>query len=249
MKRLDLEHGGVLYKQASEASKELPRDYKLLTAIVADPSVAIEQRAKILEVMIFRGAVNHRTYTEMGTKEDSNYLKYHREWREHRLYQEAARDAIFRDPELFNQLSKSSDQMPQGRTAATEIMNTMLKNGGMYGAHAGRQEFEERLKAVPPDTRGRMMYHLEDAGQSGDIHLKGERRLTGVSAEASVGNFGIGLGASWDHVADNHWREVGKDVNREIVANLNKGGEIPIEQFSKGYLEAKGQDKLPGIGP
>ena len=248
-----------LKKQASQLSKDLPRDYKLLTALVADPDIPVDRRAKVLEVMIFRGATNARSYMEMQGEGPTNpdtskyeylqaQMKYEKQWKEHCLYQEAARDAIFRDPALFDQISKSEDQLPQGRTAATEMMNSMLKNGGMYGAHEGRQEFEKLLMSVPPETRGRMMYHVEDAAQSGDIHQKGERRETGVGGEISVGDFGIGYGTQWDHVADNHWREAGKDVNRQIVHDLKQKGDGAIADFTRGYQDAKGVDKLPGVG-
>lgn len=232
-------------KEASQLSKELPRDYKLLTAIVADPGTSIERRAKVLEVMIFRGATNNRTYNEMGDKDHRDYKKYRRQWEEHRLYQEAARDAIFlREPNLFNEISKSGDQLPQGRYPATEIMNTMLKNGGMYGDHDGRRKFENLLKVTDAETRGRMMAHLEEAGKQNDIHLKGEKRLTGLSGEFSAGNFGIGLGASWDRVADNHWHQAGDDVNGSIVKHLNENSADKLEEFKKGYTEARDRHKV-----
>jgi hypothetical protein len=260
-------------KQASELSKELPRDLDVLTNIVMTTSIPIERRAKILEVIIYRGALNDYSYDRMKRPDDfASAIEWndraHRDgYAERMRYQEAAARAILESStgaQLFDQLTKSADQLPQGRSPATEFMNTMLRNGGLYGSDDARQEFEKRLLAFPPETRGRMMYHLEDAARSSDIHLKGERRSTGYSV--GIGADGIGelsWGESWDYVADNHWREVGKDLTRAVVADFEKKypetGQTPaaraaerenrnleVEALKNGYREAEARDKLPG---
>jgi hypothetical protein len=155
------------------------------------------------------------------------------------------------DPRLFDQLSMSKDQMPTGRSPATEFMNTMLRQGGIYGSFEARQEFEERIKQLPPETRGRMMYHLLDAGRTSDIHLKGEKRSTGDSFEISVGiepvSVGAGYGRQWEFVADEHWTEVGNDIRMEMHSDMKNRDQAYKDDHEKGFKEAaRLAGKLPG---
>jgi hypothetical protein len=259
-----------LKMQASELDKFLPRSLTLLTGIVDDPKTPVEWRAKMLEVMVFRGATNEYSYDWMRRDSDldmslermGSFMEREAEFNERRAYQEAARDAIFGHPKVFDQLTRSPDQLPQGRSAATEIMNTLLRNGGIYGNDNARQEFERRVLAVEPETRGRMMQHMEDAGRSSDIHLKGEKQYTGYSGELSAGNsafsLGIGFGAQWQYVADNHWREAGNDVRRAVATDfieridskdpgVREKAQSDLAQFEKGYKDTEARDRMPRV--
>jgi hypothetical protein len=239
--------------QAYELDKVLPRDLKLLMSVVRHDNTVIEVRGKILEVMLHRAAINEYAYDHMtaahaDTYEDlKEYLKREDEFVERRRYQEAVRDAVFADGRLFDQLSESKDQMRQGRSPGTEFMNTMLRNGGVYGTYESRQEFERRMQQLPAETRGRMMYHLLDAGHTSDIHLKGERRSTGdgweLSLDTGKGGVGLGFSESWEYVADNHWKEVGRDVTREMRTELADRPEEYLADHEKGLRDAAARDR------
>jgi hypothetical protein len=248
---------GSLATQASKLSDTLPRDLDLLMDLVQDPALPVEVRGKVVEVMLFRGALNEYTYEQMdaeggglgpvgGALEDEKFG-----FAERRQYQEAVRDAVFADPALFDELSKSKDNMPQGRSPGTEFMNTMLRDGGMYGSDDARQEFERQLEKFPAETRGRAMYHLVDAARNADVHLKGERRTTGSSWEVSLGvepfSFGMGFGQQWDYVDDNHWAEVGNDIRREMNADMDGRDDEYKKQHEAGFRDAARRDgALPG---
>lgn len=233
-------------QQAAELDKLLPRNPALLTTIVNDPKTSMELRSKVLELMVFRAASNSQTYDSMARPKA---VKDVESFKEHRAYQVAVRDTVFANPDVFTRMSQSPDQLPQGRSAATEAMNTLLKNGGLHGSHEARQDFERRLLAVrDPEVQGRMMYHMLDAGHTADIHQKGERKTTGWSVEISAGtaggSVGVGIGEQWEHVADNHFREVGRDVTRSVGADLAAKGEGATKAFVKGYADAQSRDRL-----
>jgi hypothetical protein len=244
--------------QAADLDKVLPRDLNTLTSIVNDPTTPIEWRSKMLEVIVFRGAINEFSYrgmtregiagSDLSTPAKFDLIKERGdEFKERLAYQEAARDAVFRDPAVFGELTKSPDQLPQGRTAATEFMHTMLRDGGLYGSDEARQHFESELKKFPPEVRGQAMYHLLDAGQTSDIHLKGERRTTGWGVDVSIdtghGGLGVGYSTQWDHVANNHWQEVGRDITREMRHDIDQRPQAYRDAHEKGFKEAAGRDR------
>ena len=249
---------GNLRQQASELSDGVvPRDLGLLTDLVHDPSIPLEVRGKVLEVMLCRGALNEYSYDQMSEDTDQvgavGWMLADKEFgfAERRAYQEAVRDAVSADRALFDQLSQSKDQMAQGRSPATEFMNTMLRNGGLYGNDGARQEFERKLEDFPAETRGRAMYHLLDAGRTAEIHLKGESRKTGYSIEVSVGtqafSFGVGYGEQWEYVDNHHWQEVGRDIRREMNADLDSRTDEYKDDHEAGFREAARRDgALPG---
>jgi hypothetical protein len=246
-------------RQAYELSRTLPRDLNLLMDVARNDHIPIEVRGKVLEVMLHRGATNDYSYDQMTGKygdrieslaEKWKHAARHDEFVERRRYQEAVHDAMFADPRLFDRLSMSKDQMLQGRSPATEFMNTMLRDGGLYGGYEARQEFERRMQELPAETRGRMMYHLLDAGHTAGIHQKGEKRSTGDGWELSVdtgnGGLGIGYSESWDYVDDNHWTEVGRDVTRQMredLADRSKRSEEYVNDHEKGFNEAAARDR------
>jgi hypothetical protein len=257
-------------KPAYIAAQYLPRNVAVLKDMAMDTRLPIDQRAKALEVMIYRGAVNDVSYDAMGSLKAyvderwrmgvdgltavDQFGDRRDEFAERRSYQEAARDAIMRSPEghaLFNELSKSPDQLPQGRSGATEFMNMMLRNGGVYGNDESRQHFEKEMLALPAETRGRMMYHLLDAGQSSEVHLKGGQRATGAGVDFSIdtgrGGLGVGFSRSWDYLPDNHWKEVGKDTTRQMNHDLQGREQGFLDAHEKGLKEAAALDK--GVAP
>ena len=241
--------------QAHELDRILPRDLHTLKQLAWDHDAPMEWRAKILEVMIYRGATNELSYSAMApgaAREDvhgiSAFPGREDEFRERRAYQEAARDTVFGDPRVFAEMSKSEDQLPQGRSGGTEFMNMMLRNGGVYGNHDAVQEFEKRFKAVEdPEIRGRMMYHINDAGAKFDVHLKGEQRATGWSVGFSGGNAaasaGFEFGKQWEFHPDNHWKQVGADVTRAVSADLRQNRE-DRPAFGQGYRDSASRDRL-----
>src|SRR5262245_26489173 len=89
-------------KQASELDKVFPRDLALMEDALNDPELPIEHRAKILEVMIYRGAMNEASYAGLGdpfkyADERRDGLRSMAQWSnrelefaERRKYQEAA---------------------------------------------------------------------------------------------------------------------------------------------------------------
>lgn len=250
--------------QAYELAEMLPRDVSLLTAMVSAPDLPLEARAKILEVVILRGALNEASYqgmssvkhwameTDAGPQAFDEYRERKHEFEERRRYQEGARDAIMRSPSgahLFDQLSRSGDTLPTHRTAATEFMNTMLRRGGLHGGHDSLQELKKELltsERFPAETRGRMMYHMLDAGHNSDIHLKGEMRSTGQYLELSMGyGAAINVGEQWARVADNHWRAVGQEINRSVNKDLEGQPSKFTAGYESGFKAAAGLDKRP----
>jgi hypothetical protein len=214
--------------QASAVDKLISRDLNYLMTAVQDPSVPIERRAKILEVMILRGANNKFSYDEMSQPMLVGLQKEARE------YQAATWHAVFNgDPQLFQQISRSTDQLPSGRYPATEFMNTMLREGGLVGSYDARQRFEQWMVTLPPQLEGQAMYHLLDAGEAKDNN-----------SSARVNSIDVGIGGvGWEGAKDTHWETVIKDVSGEVKKSLKD--EERIEGFRQGYQEAAGVRSLP----
>jgi hypothetical protein len=202
-------------KQAYQLGKEFPRDLNLLMRAVKSDDVPIFVRAKILEVIILRGAVNELPYAAMAYFQQSQKKYYE----EKRNYQAAALSLVMQGPpELFDHLSRSRDQLPDGpsgRYPATEWMNTMLREGGLMGGFEQRQQFEKWVVELPPQQRGQAMFHLRDA--VGAKEMGSVARLTGF--ELSVGEVGFGL--SWENAKDTHWDKVGEDVLGPVSSGLD----------------------------
>jgi hypothetical protein len=222
----------------------VPRDLNVLKQLIGDEKAPMEWRTKMLELVIHRGAINEFSYDEMAPARSYDGLLRQDEFNERRAYQEAARNAILKDPKLFDELSKNPAQLFHGRSAATEFMNTALRNGGMYGTDADRQDFKDHLKAMPPETVGRMYYHLGDAGAKHDVHLKGERRFTGVDGGLGVGPISLSGGLQWEYHPDNHWKEAGGDIKSFMNTEWNP---TPAERAAaeKGFNDAAGRNKHP----
>lgn len=230
-----------LSKQAYQLDKTLPRDLNALMGVIKDERIPADRRAKILEVIILRGADNQHSYTDME-KPDFTHPVHPDVLRERREYQAAAFDAVLNgSPALFDQLSRSKDQLPDGpsgRYPATEWMNTMLRQGGLVGTFETRQSFEKWLLELPPEQRGQAMFHVRDAmgaRERGDVN-----KMTG--AEISTGPIGFGL--SWENAKDTHWDKVGDDVLKPVAESLQKPDEV--KAFHDGYRRADRDLPDPG---
>lgn len=211
-----------LTKQAHELDKTLTHDLNVLMTAIQDPKVPIERRAKLLEVVILRGADNRMSYEALEAF-----------WQKPKMeYQLAAMTAVMSGPPaLFQQLSKSADHLPTGRAPATEWMNTMLREGGLAGNFERRQSVETWLKDLPAETRGHAMYHLRDAADAKEIGKIAQ--LTGFE----VGYDSVGVGIQWEPGPDTHWKQVGDDLLLGVTRDLDKK---PDQQaaFYTGYMNA-----------
>jgi hypothetical protein len=224
-----------LDKQAYQLDQLLPRNLNLLASMVRDPSLSIEWRAKLLQVMILRGATNKVSYGDIELFRDKFSADWS-EWEEKQQYQLAARDAVLHGPPgLFDHLSRSRDQLPDkesGRYPATEWMNTMLKEGGLLSDYKVRQEaFEPWLNNLPAETRGQALFHLRDA--EGAREVGKVREFTGF--EFSAGPVGFGL--QWNGASNTHWQVVGQDVLGKVDEHLTNNPEEQ-EAFYSGYTRA-----------
>ena len=215
-------------KQAHQLDKELPRDLNWLMSVIQNKDAPIEHRAKALEVVILRGVDEKVTYQEMERWSQPPLSAYSPKME----YQLAAMTAIISgSPAVFDQLSKSADQLPTGRAPATEWMNTMLREGGMAGNFERRQSVEAWLIQLPPETRGRAMYHLRDAADAKEI---GEvTKVTGF--EVGVGPVSGGL--QWQPGPDTHWKQVGDDLRLGVTRDLDQKPEERVA-FYTGYMKA-----------
>jgi hypothetical protein len=215
-----------LEEDAYKVEKQISRDVDYLREALFDTSVPIERRAKILEVMVLRGANNERPSDLLRAWGATTGDKSAGE----QLRNQAAVWITLRDgdPQLFNHLSRSGDQLPDprsGRYPATEFMNTMLRENGFAGTHEKRQEFKDWLVNLPPEQRGQAVFHLKDAMGASERGASG--KVTGV--ETPIG------GISWEEPKDTHWQTVNDDLMGPVARSLN------AEQqgaFEKGYIES-----------
>jgi hypothetical protein len=226
-------------KEAAQLDKELPRDLNWMMTVILknDGSVPIEHQARLLEVVILRGA-DERPFLVM----QAAVRAFERAgWEDHEdiqptaervKYQLAAMTAMtVGPPALFDQLSRSADQLPTGRAPATELMNTMLRAGGVAGSHEQRQPVETWLKDLPPETRGRAMYHIRDAAEAKEIG-----KVTQVTGfEVGVGPASFGL--QWEPGPETHWKVVGDDLRLGVMRDLDDKPEQKVA-FYTGYMKA-----------
>jgi hypothetical protein len=158
-RRLERLHTFDVNKPAAQLAKELPYDEIQLWAIVNTPTVSLERRAKILEVIIHHVG-------ESGIRLQPGELR-HEDFVRNAMY------ALYNDPAVFDQLSKSTELVHTShlfnvtdlKYPATflvkEVMFTVWYQPGHQLDQRGR--FEEELAKWPAETRGRMLFHLEDA--------------------------------------------------------------------------------------
>jgi hypothetical protein len=225
-------------KPAYLVERELPRDLPLLRDLVKEERWTVEQRAKILEVIILRGADNRFGYHNPWPAALAPEAK---SWKERQQYQQLAMTTVMSGPpQLFERLSGATVALPDhvgGRYPATEFMNTMLRKDGLLGDYESRQRFTEWLVALPPEQRGQAMFHVRDA--AGAQERGKVAQLSGF--ELSGGPVGFGL--SWDNARDAHWDIVSDGVVGPVEESLgyNKRGEADAatlkqrEEFYTGY--------------
>ncbi len=149
-------------KPAYQLSKELPwTDLQVLSVVNSD-NVPIERRAKLLQVLFYRKP----PFSEGVERQ---------RW---------IRDSVFREPKLFDQLSMSTDKVKyHGATMspASQILNVMNVDFAMAWKDnpEARMAYEKELAKWPAETRGRMLYHAQDAisHQKYDFHQNVEEML------------------------------------------------------------------------
>ncbi|MET0556609.1 MAG: hypothetical protein ABW221_26460 [Vicinamibacteria bacterium] len=211
-----------------------------LTKVLSDESVPVRRRAKVLEIMLLRGASEY-SMSEMRNRDAYQEQQYGRfkdvydiqlEHQQTLRYQAQAVAAVMNgDPALFGHLSRSADQLPSGRVPATEFMNMTLREGGALSTYDDRQKVEKWINDLPPAERGRAMYHLADAASTSGFD--DGKRLTGVSG-------GIGpveLGVQWENAKDAHWQKAGRDIETSVTKQLKLHPEQKAE-FYEGFTHA-----------
>jgi hypothetical protein len=237
-----------LHKSAYALDKQFGQawDRDTLVAMASDKALPIEKRAKLLEIIVMRGANNKMSWREMHewpSNDNVTYLDINGfEVHEKVLYQLAAQRAIVAEPDLFAHISDSKNQLPSGRVPATELMNSMLQNGGTSGDFDSREVFKEWMGSLDTDVRGRMMYHIADAAQTSDIGRPS--RITGF--EVSAGPLGLGL--QWENARETHWNVTGRSIEIMMASGLTD----PIDKhnFNDAYnLAAKRLDTTTNDKP
>jgi hypothetical protein len=211
-----------------------------LSKVVNDDSVPAKNRAKVLEIMLMRGASEY----SMDELRDSDAFlaKYYdgEPQNEQTLqYQTGAAVAIMNGgPALFRELSRSGDQLPSGRVPATEFMNQALREGGVLATYDNRQQVEKWIQGMPPGVRGMAMYHLADAASTSGFDEG--KRLTGVSAGVGPVEFGI----QWENAKDSHWQKVGRDIETAVTKDLKLHPEQKAA-FYEGFTHADSHMESP----
>jgi hypothetical protein len=261
-------------KKPHELTRLLPHEPDKLGAILNDPKVDVESRAKVLEVVLLRGG----SYIPMPVGDDAEYdffewqdilqrnmeMGDYEDWERGMVYQRMAVDAVLKDPALFDRicLPDARDEFLSStkRYPATQVMHIMLQPGGWmdgYGGDADRASrhdaVKEWLRALPAETRGKAVWHFGDAVGYSDIGSSSGGRVTGF--EVSIGNkaaeFGIGLQWEPSKVADTHWRTTGHQLITPLLLDLDDQERPEKErqreklEFYAGYLAADPSLELP----
>lgn len=244
-----------LGQPVSQLVRVLPRDVKALRDFAVETGNSLERRARVLEVVILRGAHAQWPYEVMVSLLDGPLLmdqQLRRETEEKLVYQRVALDLVMQsEPKLFEQLSSSTDRLPAvsgGRYAATEWMNTNLQEGGLLGMdHVRDRVFIPWLQTLPARDRGRAMFHLKDAAGAQE---RGRVTFLGyVEASAMAAAFGL----TWV-VADPGWHQVTDGVLGNVEHGLGYShgtGPDPArardrEEFYRGYILAGRGLATPG---
>jgi hypothetical protein len=245
--------------QASQIDKLLPQDPQLLRDMLWNKNFDVEVRAKVLEVVLLRGGSepmkhlaakfwsarpsteNYRSPKDIkGTPEEKAFTAH--------TYQSIAMDMLtMNDPALFDNLSESKDQLPppSDRAPATHLMHIMLQPDGWAGTFEHRQVAERWIRDMPPETRGRAMYHVRDAVDAREIGLSA--RLTGVEVSIGIDKIGeIGGGLQWEYRGDTHWERAGTDILQAVSRDLDEKSPEEKYAFHEGYRKADpALDDLP----
>jgi hypothetical protein len=199
---------------------------------VNDESLSEERRAKVLEVVLLRGS-SSESMDYMAAIEEIRAKGGHGSYYEDTIaYQAAATVAVLNSGgALFKQLSRSADQLPSGRSPATEWMNVTLRDGGVMASYENRQQVEKWIVGLDPGVRGMALYHLADA--AGTSGIDEGKRLTGVSG--GIGPIEAGL--QWENAKDTHWQKVGRDIETKVTHELKLHPEQKAA-FYEGFTHA-----------
>jgi hypothetical protein len=190
-----------------------------------DPALDLAYQAKILEVVLLRAGSYEYEFLERramgmpapGPDPEAAASK--------KAYQQLAVNAVLNGPpELFLRLSESRDAVKNtGRAPATQWMHIMLQEGG--AAEQLRGDFdgetvEKWMQSLPPDVRGRAMYHLLDAGAT--KNNTAGTRVTGVEIPYVGGVQWQANGDHWAKVAGNVWLTTSGDVDKMSPAEQDR---------------------------
>ena len=225
--------------RAADLDRVLPDNPALLESWTSNQDLSIERRARILEVMILRGSGDFspsfsKDVINLGSRFNATLPRI--EGGNGPSYQLAVRGALMDGgAAMFDQLSKNHDVLPHppsGRLPATEWMITMLRASGPMGDYEHRRLLEYWTKGLPPETQGRVMFHLVDAAATAEW----DTHTTINGFEGSVGP--VGLGLQWNIAPDSHWAIVGRQIDGAVAPGI-RGDAAREQAYSNGYQDAK----------
>jgi hypothetical protein len=215
-----IETGFTRLLQARSA-EEVDRTFRNLgpqrmQALLADPDLPADARAKLVEVALLRGGREPRALLELrrgyevALKLDPHAI----------VYQRLALEAVLRDPAVFEALSGDprllgDDAVPP----ATRWMEMAVAPRGWLDPEATARW----MMTLPPETRGRAIFHLLDAANEAD---KGRVRITG----GSIGLGPVDLDVEYTP-KDDEWQET---VNRIVQWVDRATGQADAPAFDRG---------------
>jgi hypothetical protein len=229
---------------ASDLDRLLPKDPRQIQALLYDGTLDVSLREKVLEVALMRGGSDPPPSPIFLTMADV-YLQEGGRLGDARIaeqaYQQMARGVLMNmegeeRARLLNELSRSGDQLQQ-RAPATQLMHVLLQRDAPYGVGDERQLIDarrlvaEQIRSLPPETQGRMMYHLRDA--VGASEQAQPRTYT-----ATAGWKGVGIELSWQGGSSDHWKTTGDHIRLRIERDLEGKSDQDKRDFIAGYRAA-----------
>lgn len=230
-----------LAMEVYELDKVFPKDPDILRSelLYGEP---YEYRVKMLELALLRGGSYPYKDLQGWAALPDGYAPMSQDGAASRMtHQRMALDAVMGPggERLFVELSKSNDAPPNtDRVPATQLMFMMLQPGGLKGDNDGRVAVEKWMMDLPPETRGRAMYHLVEAAST---------RSYGASTQiTSIETPWFGVG--WEF-KDGRWEGIVHNIEASLKGQLN-GKDADWEEFKDGWKGASKRldDKGPTTG-
>jgi hypothetical protein len=254
-------------KTVLEIDALLPKSPAELATMLGNPYLDVDVRAKIVEVALLRGGA----YPAWPPGQHIETLQRHglsyfdSKWHTAAEYQRLALDAVIKggDSRLFDKIclpAARDDFLPTRRHAATQFMHMLLQQDGWKDSHSGREDVRDWLRSLPPDVRGKAVYHLGDAIANRDIGTSTEGGVSGFEISAGAAGLEFGIGVQWNpgQVEDTHWRSTGQQIVDPVILDLDDRTETGDSHertdeerkkerlaFYTGYLDADPNHELP----